>query len=309
MYPTLAIIDRTEERILMWINNNLNEFDIFKNPPIIEPLKAKALIELAFMCMFYIRYKDINTNKTIKSCFDHLLNVSKNPLYRERLVRCPSALTLYGTLYVVMYKSGYDDKEFRMIFQNVLDQGYSINIERVSFRKMDLNYLLECGEFLNNLTPMEDLFEETLLSKNPPLLYLHDHDVYAITHALFYLTDFGNRPFPKKLEAKLDNIRKLISMLLGIYIRENNMDLVGELLICCSCIDLSPPLLYEIAWEAIIKSQIVDGSIPGPSFSICKFDKLSTDERKIYCFENSYHTTLVTFIACLVAEKIMKEDL
>lgn len=308
MFPDTKSLNRMAKCSSNWINHNLYEFNPFRNASEIDPLRSKAVAELAFMCMYYTRCKNINQDECIRKCIIFLLDIVNKPLYREKLIRSPALLTLYGTVYVALRKCGFEDPDLREMFQSVLDQGYATKIERIDFRKMDLHYLLDCGDFEHDLQPIENLYNETILSKKPQILYLRDSDVYSITHTLFYLTDFGDRPIPLSLQDQVEDVRWLVAALLGLYLRENNWDLVSELLLCCLCLHWRPPIIYEVAWEGLMHNQNADGSIPGPSFSSEHLNKLNEKERTSYCFEQNYHTTLVTLMACFLTETAMIKE-
>jgi len=310
MFPDTKFLDQMGKCNINWINNNLYEFNPFKNASKIDPLRSKAVVELSFMCMYYNRCRNVNRDESIQKCIDFLLDIVNKPIYREKLIRSPALLPLYGTVYVALRKCGFDDLYLRGMFQSVLDQGYATKVERIGFRKMDLCYLLDCGDFENDLRPIENLYKETILSKKPPILYLLDSDVYSITHTLFYITDFGDRPIPFSLQDQLEEVRWLVATLLGLYLRENNWDIVGELLLCCICLHWRPPIIYEVAWEGIMHNQNADGSISGPSFSSEHLNKLNEKERASYCFEQNYHTTLVALMACFLTKTaIIKGEL
>lgn len=295
-------LEKMFNAIQQWINNNKNEFfPLCTNK--INPLRSKAIVELAFMCMYYSRFYDINNDKMMANTLSFLIKTIKTPIYRERIIRNPALLSMYGTVYVALRNCGYEDKNLRKMFQTVLNQGYATKIERIGFRKMDLFYLLACGNFEQDIS-IEKIFSETILSTNPPIIHLLDSDVYSITHTLFYLTDFGRKDISFISQKKQKYIKWLITILLGIYIRERNWDIVGELMIACICIQWYPTTLLNLGWEELIENQLFDGSIPGPSFSLEQYNKLDASNKRTYIFEQNYHTTLVTFMACFFFKNI-----
>src|SRR5260221_11081899 len=91
-------------------------------------------------------------------------------------------------------------------------------------------------------------------------------------------------------------VRWIIYFLLGLYLRRKHWDLVGELLLNCLCIDWSPEIIFETAWETLLKFQLPDGSMPGPIFSEEQASKKEGEQKIHYCFEHNYHTTLVCSI-------------
>ncbi|MGI0014511.1 MAG: DUF6895 family protein, partial [Nitrososphaera sp.] len=190
---------------------------------------------------------------------------------------------------------------YHEIIQHILDQGYTTAVEDVPFRVMDLRHMLDSGGFKHNFPSYDHLYQQTLLAKTPPLLYLTDADVYSITHTLFYLADFGFRPIEAIPGEQLPTVCWIIGALLGIYLRSSNWDLVGELLLACRCLRWPPPFVFDTAWDALLDAQLPDGSIPGPEFLKEEMQKLNELERRTYCFEKNYHTTLVSALACFLS--------
>jgi hypothetical protein len=127
-------------------------------------------------------------------------------------------------------------------------------------------------------------------------LNLDDEAAYAITHALFYLTDFGVRPAPLKA-VEMNRVVDLVEGLLLHYWRTGNWDLVGELLVNLNCIDLNcfdrccsdiyagAAGAYDAAWRA-------DGALSPRRSNV---GGASGDEET---FGTCYHPTLVAVLYC-----------
>ena len=292
----MASIDRLRELVdgaFNWFVHNLELFDPFKLS--IEPdiFYSKPLLELACTCMFYERCIQTDRDPRVRQFISFIHDVWQRPEYRERLVRNPEMLRMYGMTCIALVHCGAGEHSYHEIFQRVLDQGYATAVEEVPYRCLDLRNMLDCGGFRHNLPSYISLYQKTLLAATPPLLYLTTEDVYSITHTLFYLSDFGACSVDAILEEQLPTVRWMIGALLGIFLRLRNWDLVAELLICCRCLRWSPPSVFEAAWEGLLDAQFPDGSVPGPTFSKDKMQQLSESEQRTYYVKQNYHTTLV----------------
>jgi hypothetical protein len=183
-----------------------------------------------------------------------------------------------------------------------LEHGYASAVEVVPYRALDFRYMLDCGEIDFKFPSYSEIYKNTLLCKKPPIIYLTDEDVYAITHTLFYLSDFGARAPEAIPQEELPSVRRLVALLLGVYLRSKNWDLVAEILICCQCLDMRPKVVFETAWGDLMAAQQTDGMVHGPYFSADKMQQLSGSEQRIYNLKQNYHTTLVSALAGFLIE-------
>jgi hypothetical protein len=114
--------------------------------------------------------------------------------------------------------------------------------------------------------------------------------LYAMTHTVFHLTDWGARP--DDLPAQLQTyVHAWLPVWLDVYVEAGQWDLVGELLIVDLC--LAEPGDYPHAWEALARAQQSDGLLPaGP-------ERVSADVVK--AFRDHYHPTVVAAVAGILA--------
>ena len=140
------------------------------------------------------------------------------------------------------------------------------------------------------------------------IAYLDRDDAYSITHTLFYLTDFGNRPLPLP-DSEQTRINEIIEALLVHYWRTSYWDLVGELLINLECLNMGKSVCYTGSANAFQQAWLKNGAVP-PHPIESKPDHVdptnnekgadedkSADERTKF-FWRHYHTTLVGVLYC-----------
>ncbi len=289
-----------------WIMHNLELFNPFPNMIEVtgpDTSLNKALVELGLMCMLYRRCIEGNSDPRIENFISFIHDIWQRPDYQERAVRNPEAFRFYVMVNNTLLHSGTIESSYHEIIQRILDQGYVTATEATPMQVLDLHLMLDTGGFRHNLPSYDNLYQATFLAKMPPLLYFTNEDVYCITHTLFYLTDFSFHPVSAIPAVQLPAVCWTIGTLLGIYLRHRHWDLVGELLLNCECLRWSPPFIFESAWHSLLDAQLPDGSIPGPGFSNEKMQQLNELERKTYCFEQNYHTTLVGALACFLTHR------
>jgi hypothetical protein len=117
---------------------------------------------------------------------------------------------------------------------------------------------------------------------------------YAVTHEVFYLSDFGNEPLS---DARLRRyLRTWVPYWAKIFIAQRDYDVTAELAMVWSCVTRSTAAASSSPLLAILDHQQDDGSLAGPEgaggFLRSPGD---TDERKR--FLANYHTTLVLVMA------------
>jgi hypothetical protein len=288
---------RTEalDKCLDWICGSIDEFNLS-----LDDLGChfglKVLSEVNLLSSLYTRklnrYDD-RIKKIISFTTEQLGRVG----YLDGLVRMPESLTLYAFIYKSLYECGLKLQEFRNAITEAVDQEAVNSRERIPFGMMDLCYALNKANIRHPFPTLRSLYHKTLLAKDPAILSLNLNDAYDITHIIFYLSDFGFRKFTEISAQQLPKVRWIITSLTGLYLRDQDWDILAELLLCYYCLRWYPYPIYEVAWNNLLNAQRVDGSIPGSS----RNEKLKTKSKSWNKnFIQSYHATIVTAIACLL---------
>jgi len=304
----LKNLEKLVDRAFDWLVQNLELFDPIADRGRVDLFYTKAICELSLMCMLYARVNSDHTDDRINSIVSFIYQVCRHPCFRDHIIRQPDKLRLFDMPYVALMHFGIKDPVAGEIIQRVVDQRYAIAVETVPFRMLDLRHTLDGGGFKHPLPPYEQIYNYTLLAKNPSAVYLTDLDAYCVTHTLFYLADFGFRPIVEIPEEHLSTVRSLVGQLLGVYVRHEHWDLVGELLLSCRCLRWSPAYVFVAAWTALLDAQLPDGSISGPEFSLKEVHQENQSKQRRYSFRANYHTTLVSVMACVLSYSWMKNQ-
>ncbi len=117
---------------------------------------------------------------------------------------------------------------------------------------------------------------------------------YAITHEVFYLTDFGARALE---DARVtDYLRAWLPYWTRAFVDANDNDLAAELAMVAACLQASHDHASTQGLHSALASQREDGAVPGPdgagSFLFAAGDTAARRD-----FLGCYHTTLVTLMA------------
>lgn len=114
--------------------------------------------------------------------------------------------------------------------------------------------------------------------------------LYAMTHTVFHLTDWGARPdgLPAHLQAYL---HAWLPAWLEVYLEAGHWDLVAEMLIVDLC--LTEPDYPASAWDALARAQRPDGLLPAEPWRVSRDAAMAV--------RNHYHSTAVAAIAGTLA--------
>jgi hypothetical protein len=280
------------------MHNNLSYFDLSLDD-FGSHFHLKMLSDLALFVGLYKRKIIDVKDSRIYNIVSFMMEKLEKANYIDRLSRIPESLLLYAPIYVSLYEYGYELKEFKYTIQSIVDQKTAIMRECIPFKTLDLCYPLSKANVNYSSPNLKYLFNKTILSKKISILSLNLEDVYDIVHTVFYLSDFGFKKLKEISINDITSIRWMIASLIGIFLRNQNWDVLSELLLSCACLKWYPKPVYNIAWQNILNVQGSDGSIPAPSQYLEKVKKIDPEISNKSKFIRNYHTTLVHAMACL----------
>ncbi|WP_086735945.1 DUF6895 family protein [Streptomyces glaucescens] len=138
--------------------------------------------------------------------------------------------------------------------------------------------------------PEADLVDTTWLARTPEPWTVTTRIAYHLTHTVFHLTDWGERPegLPPRLA---DYLATWLPAWLDDWLDLERWDLLGELLVVDAC--LPRPTFDERAWEGFAAAQQPDGAMP----AVRSMPEGEPDE----VFDIVYHPTLVAAFASVMA--------
>ncbi len=209
-----------------------------------------------------------------------------------------SLFPFYLTVYVSLRETGVEIDTHREILKNTLRHNYISQIERTPWQLIDLKYFLDKGGFENNIPDAKTLYPCSSLYFLPNLIFNRTIDSYAITHILFFLSDFGSKDISELLGEKLSETKLYVETLTKMYTHTRDWDLLGELLISCHILNHRDFALHQKCLHHYLDSQCSDGDfINRTVLDVFDADKtLSKEER----FKANYHPTLVSLFCCIL---------
>lgn len=213
------------------------------------------------------------------------------------LRRFPQTAATLGVGFVLLSQLDRSKPGIERLLRRALTQNFATLSERSTFRLMDTRWtygLLESGL----VRPVEELLPLSTLGASPHPIYTMNEDNYALTHAIYYVTDFGRRPVPLALQ---QDCNQLVDPFLAWNAIRADLDLLGEFLIAALALRQPPSPAFQFAWHLIFRAWDDNRGLVGPEFSSVRFAELSGEEATAYAFSENYHTAFVGGILCAVA--------
>jgi Domain of unknown function (DUF6895) len=283
------------DKCLDWISGSIDKFDL-SSSSLNCHFGLKVLSEMNLLTSLYNRKLINQYDDRIKKITTFTTQQFERVGYMDVVARMPEFLSLYAFIYMSLYECGLNLEEFRNAILTAVNQEAINSRERIPFGMMDLCYALNKANIRHPFPTLRSLYHKTLLAKDPAILSLNLNDAYDITHIIFYLTDFGFRKSTEISSRQIPKVCWIITVLTGLYLREQSWDILAELLLCFYCMGWYQYPIYEVAWNNLLNIQKNDGSIPGSLRSEQEIKSEVWDKK----FTQNYHATIVTAIACLL---------
>jgi hypothetical protein len=191
--------------------------------------------------------------------------------------------------------NGLDSDRFREDATRILRQDMLYVLDQTPWSIVSLTYFLDRCGIGHGRPSLQELYSWSILRSRPPLHLLSTHELYALSHLLFFLGDFGwSRAFFTQLPDQRA-LSRYIDHVTAACLIERDWDLTGEFLIGYECVGVDQSPMRDFAWRQILRHQLPQGQIDVPRRIQRKNDHSEVDQ--LDTFERHYHQTLVGIIA------------
>ncbi|MER7080588.1 hypothetical protein SAMN02982929_03246 [Saccharopolyspora kobensis] len=284
-----ALLHRLGARIWEWLARHREHF----RPRADDPVEAlKPVGELAMAAAVLLRegvagsQQDATARSLLEFAWKDLLDAGD---VLERVQRQAPLTSACMEVYVHFHERGYGHPGLEETLRVLRPLRGCSAAEAVPHRKLGI-VLAERRLGLSTAGDLDDALRATLLGRFPEPWTVDCHVAYAITHTVFYVTDWGAHPdrVPREIADYLD-------LWLPVWIDEclerRQWDLLGELLATDAC--LPRPALDSASWGPLAAAQAPGGALPATG------DMPTGDAGEV--FELVYHPTLVAAFATTLA--------
>lgn len=273
-----------------WIRGELDRFDFSKHSS--EDTKVQRLKPLSelVLCLCILKINNVPSSMETEIVDWAWEKLEKGNFIYRLLIARPDLIQV-SSAYIYLNKVyGYENSRLSNLIKSLKEYRYPYLLETEPWVKLSMLHSFSVFG-IRNLHEHE--FEGTWLKGYPEPWILNDSMMYALTHEIFYLTDFGRKKF---IDRKLfDYLNLWLPVWAEVYAKKDNADLVSELLMVrhFTIADGWDPS-YPVS--SVLSLQNEDGSFNGPKGAgVNLFTDDDDEQSKI--FLERYHTTLVSCVA------------
>ncbi|UZN03619.1 DUF6895 family protein [Cellulomonas sp. S1-8] len=288
----------TGARAVAWLAQHADHLDPALADPTTELFARKALVEVALLVGLRVRLDPTPLDADHRRLLDVVADVAARPSYRELAARDRRALLLYAGTYAALRLCGREDLAFRHVLERAVRGRYATAFERVPYRHLDLLHTLELADLPHDAPGLDVALPLTVLACDPNVLELTTADTYAVTHAVFYASDFGCRDVTWPAGTDAARAADLLRACLALARAREDADLVGELLMCLTCLGAAPTPADDDARAWLRAWQEPDGRVEGPQGVVPA--RLTQADPAWSRWATAYHTTIVAALEDLL---------
>ncbi|WP_433239943.1 DUF6895 family protein [Streptosporangium sp. CA-135522] len=251
----------------------------------------KMLAEAALLAL--LARRAIGAHPAITELVDTIADCHESLDRMYEIVRWrPYLWTSAGAVWVFLDRLSAGDTVKRERLRALWDAPVVEPRERVPYRLLDQAWTrMIAQERTDPRLTSTGLRSSTSLWNLDGALLMGRNDLYAITHAAMYLTDFGNA-------GRVPTAPGWIGALAAARLLLGDFDLAGELAVA-DVLTCEPPGAGTLTAAATL-STVFDqlGFVPAPTFRSREHD--ASEDPSGYLFFHSYHSTFVYGLLCTV---------
>lgn len=273
-----------------------------------EGLENKVAHEFALFIFLISRmnHKPDSLIKLTDKALNALSEFTRTQANFLEIINNPQKLTRLGQIHIFLTKAGNKNAEWDALIQKMFTKGYGENSERILTRLFDKNWFNHLL-FNENIYVVDDIIKYSILNSRCHPIYMSVSEMYAYTHTLMYISNFGKTEIKNNPENS--SVKNIINSSLLFQLTEENFDLLGEFLMNYSYVENEWNFISYISWKHFTSTWDELGFLPGVSFDSQVYTQLSNEEKSAYAFKEVYHTNLVAGILCVnILESRYRDD-
>jgi hypothetical protein len=295
--PVRASLHRLFAGTTEWLTRNLEFFSPFADIPGLPPQRrVKAVLELALLCHCAARRNAADTYLSEAAAFLGML--WRRPDFLDLLaVPDPHYGRLYPLIYAALAPRGSSAELRATALARLAKHSQMPTPGQSAYLRAETRYYADKAGMAHGVESYEIMLGHGLLGEPATGLPITDQDIYALAHAIFYISDFGFHDPPLPASSREKSVRR-VSHLTTQYAANGSWDLTAELVIAQFCLG-GDPLNSPSGVAGILSladAQSANGALPGRSAARRARDSASAATR----FQRQYHTTLVAALMSVI---------
>ncbi|GCD32539.1 hypothetical protein OEIGOIKO_00254 [Streptomyces chrestomyceticus JCM 4735] len=270
-----------------------------KQDPVVS-MNDKIVVEAALLALtcHRVSHAEPRIAAAVRALAEVLLPHARSDRNADMLARLPQSAASIGTSHLLLDRIGYPDARYDALHTAAVAATHPCLPERLPYRYMEQQWLASLAPG-GRASHGVEAPPGSVLYANQTVVDMHPNDVYSLTHAVMFGTDFGRRTVDPRVstEAVLATLDSCLALQLG----NENLDLIGELLFSAAMLRPGTTCAYTRAgWDLLTGVWERFGYLPSPQFSTPEYGELAPRARAAYSFQHTYHTMFVAGILCAV---------
>ncbi|NUP18214.1 MAG: hypothetical protein HOZ81_19430, partial [Streptomyces sp.] len=244
--------DEAAERVLAgglrWIEAQLEWFEPARWEEFLprRPFRPGPLLELLGLVRVLDRAGVLSKEAPLATgALDLAVRVAADPSFEAGLRRADEYFPYHLNLIGLLELLGRPQPTRRAVCEALLaaDAGAHARPYKPVLNRLELRYFADRGGFPApaSLPAPGALLGESIAGLDPDVLQLSESETYALTHVVFYATDFGRHslslPGDEATARSWTSLRETVRVLLGVHLARGSLDLLAELLLCTAALD------------------------------------------------------------------------
>jgi hypothetical protein len=291
-------LDSLSTGTLGWIRHNVKHLGPSSTNGLSATLKIKSSLELAQLCRLWARFRPGDDGLHEVTSF--VREIWQRADFSQLVAADISSDRLFALAYGALAPAGGTGKFHRVALAELVANGDLTAHGKSPYHRLETRYYAELAgvghriefESYSELHAAGILAELTAATSKP----ITEQDAYAVTHSIWYLTDFGFRN-PVLTDDDQNRALRVVDKLTRHCVRNDKWDLLGEFLLAQFCLDENAAQSTSMAAgiKRLRQVQLASGAIPGRSIERQPAKSATTVE----LFEKCYHPTLQAAMASL----------
>jgi hypothetical protein len=210
----------------------------------------------------------------------------------------------YTFAHICLTHLGYRDARFDRLFSQGVSAETAFCTEQPPHRQMEYEWLRQLWGRDDTMVRLHRsvIVKHSILGRPMDALSATRDDIYAFTHGLMFLTNFGS------CSARLPRSRRALAAdaeaALGWCLDEEDYDLGAEVLLTWPLLGLRWSPVATFGFTVLTGVEDVAGFLPAPTTRLSRYKALREGERSRYAVGSAYHTAYVMGLLCGVMLKV-----
>lgn len=203
----------------------------------------------------------------------------------------PSAVPELITGHTCLTGLGHPDVDFDLAVRHVLENAPTVVSELRPWKNLEADWCARVGGVLPRVADLEGHLAQTTLAQDLDAFTARRLDLYAFTHAIMYLADFGRqRPeLPREAVA----IEADADAALARCLDDDDFDLAGEVLLTWPYLRIARSATADFGLSVLARVHDDLGFLPSLQLRVENLKSLDGEDQTYALFNEAYHTNHV----------------